>query len=85
MQTIRESAKLLLDYGCELQSQAGHLFAQIPELLNPDGNLHLEAMQYVARAARVLDAAGHVVLDAIEKGGKTPLPDRHAAAFGGIA
>jgi hypothetical protein len=90
MLTIRESATLLLDHGCKLYSEAGHFVVEIPEMLNPDGNLHLEAMQNVARAARVLRAAGPMVLDELEKPKQTTplderLPDRHAAAFGGLA
>jgi hypothetical protein len=89
MPTVREAARLLLDHGCTIEHQNGHLVVEIPEQLHPSGDLHVEALKHVVRAARVLDAAGQVVLDAIEKGGKTPLtdrlPDRHAAAFGGTA
>ena len=67
MPTVREAARLLLDHGCTLENQDGHLLVQIPEQLDPNGNLHLEAMKHIIRAARVLDAAGPVVLDELAK------------------
>ena len=90
MPTVREAARLILDHGCTLQNQDGHLLVEIPDQLDPNGNLHLEAMKHVVRAARVLDAAGSVVLDELAKSKQTKrlderLPDRHAAAFGGVA
>jgi hypothetical protein len=87
--TLRAAAKLLLDHGCTLEARDGHLHVQIPEQLDPNGSLHAEALRNVTRAARVLDAAGAVVLD--ELGRKSSkrvderLPDRHAGAFGGLA
>ena len=67
MPTVREAARLILDHGCTLQNQDGHLLVEIPDQLDPNGNLHLEAMKHVVRAARVLDAAGSVVLDELAK------------------
>ena len=66
----RPSAKqprLLLDHGCTIENQEGHLVVQDPRKLDPNGDLHVEAMKQVVRAARVLDAAGSVVLEELEK------------------
>jgi hypothetical protein len=90
MPTVREAARLLLDHGCRIENHDGHLVVQIPEQLDPNGNHHLEAMKHIIRAARVLDAAGPVVLDELAKTKQTKrlderLPDKHAGAFGGVA
>ena len=90
MPTVSEAARLLLDHGCALENREGALIIEVPEQFDPHGPLHLEAMKHVVRAARVLDAAGPVVLDELAKPKQTKrlderLPDRHAAAFGGVA
>ena len=90
MPTVSEAARLLLDHHCTIENRRRPPRRPDPRAVRPARALHLEALKHVIRAARVLDAAGHVVLDELAKTKQTKrlderLPDKHAAAFGGIA
>jgi hypothetical protein len=87
--TIAAAAQRILDLAGTIEMRDGHLVIERPERFSDGGQEHEQLEAEFNDAVRVLVAAGDVVLKAVQSTSKKPLserlPDKQAAAGGGIA
>jgi hypothetical protein len=85
---VREAAQRILNVGGKLDQRDGRLVIRIPEKLAPSNRVDSDLRAPLLDAARVLIAAGEVVVGAASSSSRKPLadrlPDHHVAIRGGL-